>query len=65
MKLLLLATDDLDKTVTVAVDGVRYEYWVRGNYPGVLREFRRLLRLGFDGKALNILKNQSTRYDKL
>lgn len=65
MKLLLLATDNLDKTITVLVDNVKYEYWIRGDFAGVERQVWRLLHAGAPGKIINLLKASSSRCDRL
>lgn len=63
--LLLLATDTTDNTITVALDGVKYEYWIRGDFVGVVRQFRRLMFSGANGKAINLLKSHSYKTDRL
>ncbi len=65
MNLLLLATDTLDHTITVAVDGVKYEFWIRGDFVGVERQLKRLMSIGASGKALNLLKSHSYKFDRL
>jgi hypothetical protein len=57
--LTLLATDDLDKTILVTVDGTRYEYWIRGNYDGIKRLVVQKLRRKAYGQALNLLKSNA------
>jgi hypothetical protein len=65
MKLQIVSTDELDKTLTVMIDGVRYEYWVKGYYAGILQKVKVLLARKAYGLALNLLKAQSFRCDKL
>lgn len=59
-----LGTNNTDRTVTVAVNGSKYEYWVRGNFEFVERRFR-LLERKAPGKALNYIKKNASRCDKL
>ena len=66
MKLLLISTDHLDHTIIVAIDGVRYEYWLRHHsYWPAQDRVKSLLRRGFDGRALVYLKEHSSRVTKL
>lgn len=57
----LIATDLQDRTLTLAIDGVRYEYWIRGNFEAVERQFKLLLRKGASGKALALVKRNTYR----
>lgn len=65
MTIILLSTNSTDHTITAAVDGKRYEYWLQGDYLRTELAFRRLLRLGAKGKALNLLKSHSWKTDLL
>lgn len=65
VSILVVAVDNTDKTITAWVDETKYEYWVRGNFLGVEALVRQYLRVGAPGKALNVLKKNSYRVDKL
>lgn len=64
-KLDLCALNDTDRTVTVAVDGVRYEYWLGDRYWDTTARVKRYLRRGRRGQALNFLKARAVKTDRL
>ena len=61
----LLATNEQDYTITVAIDGVRYEYWISGDFNTVLRQARMGLRHGAGGTIINLLKRRAYRVDRI
>ena len=65
MRLLLHARNDTDRTITASVDGVRYEYWFRGDHRFFYNVAEFMLRKGIDAVALNYLKHRSYRTERL
>jgi hypothetical protein len=61
----LVAVDNQDHTITVMIDGVRYEYWLTGSYTYVEHSVRTLIKYKAYGKALNLLKAWSRKSDLL
>jgi len=54
--LLIVSSNNLDRTIEVMIDGMRYEYWFHGEVP--LPTVRKILRHS-PGKAINYLKQKS------
>jgi hypothetical protein len=65
MKLQLLAINQTDRTITVAVDSTIYEYWVTGDLKQLVSAVEKLIVNDADGSGLNLLKRRSYRYDKV
>lgn len=65
MKLSLLATNNTDRTITVLVDGVKYEYWFGDDYESVLAKARKFQLKQAYGRSINLLKTRATRYSNL
>lgn len=62
--LTIIGSNDLDRTIEVAIDGVRYEYWFHGEVP--LPTLRKIMKHSA-GRAIQYLRKSSykvTRYDE-
>lgn len=65
-KIALLATNKLDYSITVSIDGEIYEYFIKdGDLDALSRQLATLIKANADGKAINLLKSRSSRYVKL
>lgn len=53
-----------DSTITIDINGVKYEYFIDGNVESVYKKFKDTLKFS-PGKALNFIKNIASRYEKL
>jgi len=60
--LVVISSDNLSRTITVAIDGVWYEYWFHGEVP--LPTIRKIMRYS-SGRAIQYLKRNSYKVDKL
>lgn len=54
--LVIIGSDNLDRTITVRIKGIRYEYWFHGEVP--LTTIRKILRYSH-GRAIGYLEKRS------
>jgi len=58
----LISTDNLDRTMVLAINGQRYEYWFQGEVP--LEHWRKIHKHN-PGRALAYIKKLAFKTDKL
>lgn len=64
--LVIRAANYQDNTLTVSIDGIKYEYWIDPMYFRYVTDtVRMLINKNCDGKALKLLKSWSRRTEKL
>lgn len=59
---MIVSSNNLDRTVEVMIDGVRYEYWFHGEVP--LSTLRKIMKHSA-GRAIQYLKKSSYRTVRL
>jgi len=61
-QLVIIGSNNLDRTIEVRIDGVRYEYWFHGEVP--LSTLRKIHRYS-TGKAINYLKQKAYKWERI
>lgn len=59
--LMIVSSNNLDRTIEVMIDGVRYEYWFHGEVP--LSTIRKIMKHSA-GKTILYLKRNSYKVSK-
>lgn len=66
MQLTILTVNDTDRTITVSIDGMVYEYWTKdGDFKQLVSKLKKFIVVGACGRALNLLKGRSYKFDKI